>query len=69
MDDGDPSNLQEKTLVDTVYSLKDQVRMLEKEHKKMKHDLEEEKKARRRLETSVKKSMKSNNLIWEETPT
>lgn len=34
MDDGDPSNLQEKTLVDTVYSLKDQVRMLEKEHKK-----------------------------------
>lgn len=69
MDDGDPSNLQEKTLVDTVYSLKDQVRMLEKEHKKMKHDLEEEKKARRRLETSIKKSMKSNNLIWEETPT
>lgn len=39
------------------------------EHKKMKHDLEEEKKARRRLETSIKKSMKSNNLIWEETPT
>lgn len=35
----------------------------------MKHDLEEEKKARRRLETSIKKSMKSNNLIWEETPT
>lgn len=69
MDDGDPSNLQEKTLVDTVYSLKDQVRMLEKEHKKMKHDLEEEKKARRRLESSIKKSMKSNNLIWEETPT
>uniref|UniRef100_K1QVA2 Rho guanine nucleotide exchange factor 7 n=1 Tax=Magallana gigas TaxID=29159 RepID=K1QVA2_MAGGI len=69
MDDGDPSNLQEKTLVDTVYSLKDQVRMLEKEHKKMKHDLEEEKKARRQLETSIKKSMKSNNLIWEETPT
>lgn len=39
------------------------------EHKKMKHDLEEEKKARRRLETSIKKSMKSNNLIWEEMPT
>ncbi|XP_022339122.1 rho guanine nucleotide exchange factor 7-like isoform X4 [Crassostrea virginica] len=69
IDDGDPSNLQEKTLVDTVYSLKDQVRLLEQEHKKMKRDLEDEQKARRRLESSIKKVIKNNNLVWEETPT
>ncbi|XP_048744667.1 rho guanine nucleotide exchange factor 7-like isoform X5 [Ostrea edulis] len=68
IDDGDPSNLQEKTLVDTVYSLKDQVRALEQEHKRMKRDLEEEQRARRRLESNIKKSMKNSNLIWEETP-
>lgn len=33
----------------------------------MKYDLEEEKKVRRRLEISIKKFMKSNNFIWEET--
>lgn len=32
----------------------------------MKYDLEEEKKVRRRLESSIKKFMKSNNFIWEE---
>lgn len=37
-----------------------------KEYKKMKYDLEEEKKVRRRLEISIKKFMKSNNFIWEE---
>lgn len=36
------------------------------EYKKMKYDLEEEKKVRRRLEISIKKFMKSNNFIWEE---
>lgn len=33
----------------------------------MKYDLEEEKKVRRQLEISIKKFMKSNNFIWEET--
>ncbi|XP_061185584.1 rho guanine nucleotide exchange factor 7-like isoform X8 [Saccostrea echinata] len=69
IDDGDPCNLQEKTLVDTVYSLKDQVRTLEQEHKKMKRDLEEEQKARRKLQSTIKKVFKNNNLIWEEAPT
>lgn len=69
IDDGDPSNLQEKTLVDTVYSLKDQVRTLEQEHKRMKRDLEEEQKARRKLQSTIKKVFKNNNLIWEEAPT
>lgn len=39
------------------------------EHKKMKRDLEDEQKARRRLESSIKKVIKNNNLVWEETPT
>ncbi|XP_062602718.1 rho guanine nucleotide exchange factor 7-like isoform X7 [Saccostrea cucullata] len=69
IDDGDPSNLQEKTLVDTVYSLKDQVRTLEQEHKRMKRDLEEEQKARRKLQSTIKKVFKNNNLLWEEAPT
>ncbi|KAK3095863.1 hypothetical protein FSP39_020103 [Pinctada imbricata] len=65
-DDGDPSNLQEKTLVDTVYSLKDQVRALERVQEKMKRDLEDEQKARKKLEINVKKALK---LSWDENLT
>ena len=35
----------------------------------MKRDLEDEQKARRRLESSIKKVIKNNNLVWEEAPT
>ncbi|XP_041355450.1 rho guanine nucleotide exchange factor 7-like isoform X1 [Gigantopelta aegis] len=53
----DESDFQEKTLVDTVYSLKDKVKELEQEQKRMKRDIEDERKARRRLENMVHKQM------------
>ncbi|XP_071164629.1 rho guanine nucleotide exchange factor 7-like isoform X28 [Mytilus edulis] len=65
-DGGDPTMLQEKSLVDTVYSLKDQVKALETEHKRMKRDLEEETKARKRLETNMKKFIKTRTDMLDE---
>ncbi|XP_052105073.1 rho guanine nucleotide exchange factor 7-like isoform X7 [Mytilus californianus] len=65
-DGGDPTMLQEKSLVDTVYSLKDQVKALEQEHKRMKRDLEEETKARKRLETNMKKFIKTRTDMMDE---
>lgn len=58
-DAGDPTVLQEKTLVDTVYSLRDQIKALEQEQKKMRRDLEDETKARKQLENRIKKFIKS----------
>ncbi|XP_067668718.1 rho guanine nucleotide exchange factor 7-like isoform X4 [Haliotis asinina] len=58
----DETDFQEKTLVDTVYSLKDKVKELEQEQKKLKKDMEDERKARRRLENVVHKSMGSRLL-------
>ncbi|XP_048258270.1 rho guanine nucleotide exchange factor 7-like isoform X3 [Haliotis rufescens] len=58
----DETDFQEKTLVDTVYSLKDKVKELEQEQKKLKKDVEDERKARRRLENVVHKSMGSRLL-------
>ncbi|XP_053403397.1 rho guanine nucleotide exchange factor 6-like [Mercenaria mercenaria] len=54
------------SLVDTVYSLRDQVKALEMDQKKMKKDLEDETKARKSLENLIKKFMKnqqSMNLV------
>ncbi|PVD18394.1 hypothetical protein C0Q70_20943 [Pomacea canaliculata] len=50
----DSENQEEKTLVDTVYSLKDKVRHLEQEQKCLRHDLEEERQARLRLENTLR---------------
>lgn len=70
VDEGDPSTIQEKTLVDTVYSLRDQVKNLEQEQKKMKRELEEETKARKRLETKFHKALKNRTDIpWDENMT
>ncbi|XP_021380073.1 rho guanine nucleotide exchange factor 7-like isoform X7 [Mizuhopecten yessoensis] len=70
VDEGDPSTIQEKTLVDTVYSLRDQVKNLEQDQKKMKRELEEETKARKRLETKFHKALKNRtDLQWDENMT
>ncbi|XP_060577036.1 rho guanine nucleotide exchange factor 7-like isoform X3 [Ruditapes philippinarum] len=62
-DGGGPDMLQEKSLVDTVYSLRDQVKALEMDQKKMKKDLEDEAKARKSLENQLKKFMKSQQAM------
>ena len=43
--------------MDTVYALRDQVKDLMDETKRLKSDLDDERKARRRLETSVRHSI------------
>ncbi|KAK7466784.1 hypothetical protein BaRGS_00037100 [Batillaria attramentaria] len=50
----DTEKHEEKTLVDTVYSLKDKVRQLEQEQKRMRQDLDEERRARVRLEAVLR---------------
>lgn len=57
-DGGDPDTVEEKSLVDTVYSLRDQVKALEMEQQKMKKDLIDEVKARKSLENMLKKYVK-----------
>ncbi|XP_033117923.1 rho guanine nucleotide exchange factor 6-like isoform X4 [Anneissia japonica] len=48
-----------KSLVDTVYALRDQVKDLVDETKRLKRDLDEERKARRKLEITIRKSFRS----------
>ncbi|KAK2502974.1 hypothetical protein MC885_013441 [Smutsia gigantea] len=60
--------IEEKSLVDTVYALKDEVQELRQDNKKMKKSLEEEQRARKELEKLVKKVLKSmNDPAWDET--
>ncbi|XP_071476868.1 rho guanine nucleotide exchange factor 7-like isoform X1 [Diadema antillarum] len=54
---GSETVVEEKTLVDTVYALRDQVKDLMDETKRLKTYLDDERKARRRLETSVRHSI------------
>ncbi|XP_071950556.1 rho guanine nucleotide exchange factor 6-like isoform X2 [Antedon mediterranea] len=56
---GNETVLQEKSLVDTVYALRDQVKDLVDETKRLKRDLDEERKARHKLETTIRKSFRS----------
>ncbi|KAI4897305.1 hypothetical protein NFI96_024669, partial [Prochilodus magdalenae] len=59
--------IEEKSLVDAVYALKDEVHELKKENKWMKQCLEEEQKSRRELERVVKKLAKQkNDCAWED---
>ncbi|XP_005990397.1 rho guanine nucleotide exchange factor 6 isoform X3 [Latimeria chalumnae] len=59
---------EEKSLVDAVYVLKDEVRELKQENKRMKQCLEDEQKSRKELEKLVRKLLKqSNENTWEET--
>ncbi|KAF7252878.1 Rho guanine nucleotide exchange factor 7 [Varanus komodoensis] len=50
--------IEEKSLVDTVYALKDEVQELRQDNKKMKKSLEEEQRARKELEKLVRKVLK-----------
>ncbi|XP_064413687.1 rho guanine nucleotide exchange factor 7 isoform X2 [Latimeria chalumnae] len=60
--------IEEKSLVDTVYALKDEVQELKQENKKMKKSLEEEQRARKELEKLVRKVLKNmNDPSWDET--
>lgn len=58
---------EEKSLVDAVYALKDEVHELKKENKWMKQSLEEEQKSRKELERIVRKLAKQkNDCSWED---
>ncbi|TNN42675.1 Rho guanine nucleotide exchange factor 7 [Liparis tanakae] len=62
------STVEEKSLVDVVYGLRDEVQELKQDNKKMKRSLEEEQRARRDLEKVVKRVLKSmNDPTWDET--
>ncbi|KAL1022259.1 hypothetical protein UPYG_G00024330 [Umbra pygmaea] len=60
--------IEEKTLVDTVYGLKDEVQELKQDYKKMRRSLEEEQRARKELEKIVRRVLKNmNDPTWDET--
>lgn len=60
--------IEEKSLVDTVYALKDEVLELKQDSKKMKKSLEEEQRARKDLEKLIRKVLKNmNDPSWDET--
>uniref|UniRef100_A0A8C1WA58 Osteoclast-stimulating factor 1 n=1 Tax=Cyprinus carpio TaxID=7962 RepID=A0A8C1WA58_CYPCA len=50
--------IEERSLVDTVYALRDEVQELKQDNKRMKRTLEEEQKARKELEKFVRKVLK-----------
>lgn len=57
-----------RSLVDTVYALKDEVQELRQDNKKMKKSLEEEQRARKDLEKLVRRVLKNmNDPAWDET--
>ncbi|XP_076838647.1 rho guanine nucleotide exchange factor 7b isoform X2 [Brachyhypopomus gauderio] len=60
--------VEERSLVDTVYALRDEVQELKQDNKRMKRTLEEEQKARKELEKMVRRVLKSmNDPSWDET--
>uniref|UniRef100_A0A7N9AU83 Rac/Cdc42 guanine nucleotide exchange factor (GEF) 6 n=1 Tax=Mastacembelus armatus TaxID=205130 RepID=A0A7N9AU83_9TELE len=60
--------IEEKSLVDAVYALKDEVHELKKENKWMKQFLEEEQKSRKELERVVRKLAKQkNDCAWDDS--
>lgn len=60
--------VEERSLVDTVYSLKDEVQELKQDNKRMKRTLEEEQRARKELEKIVRRVLKNmNDPTWDET--
>ncbi|XP_033965611.1 rho guanine nucleotide exchange factor 7a isoform X1 [Pseudochaenichthys georgianus] len=62
------STAEEKGLVDVVYALRDEVRELKQDNKKVKRSLEEEQRARKDLEKVVRRVLKSmNDPTWDET--
>lgn len=62
------SRMEEKSLVDIVYALRDEVQELKQNTKKMKRSLEEEQRARKDIEKVVRRVLKSmNDPTWDET--
>ncbi|XP_013880086.1 rho guanine nucleotide exchange factor 7 isoform X2 [Austrofundulus limnaeus] len=60
--------VEERSLVDTVYSLKDEVQELKQDNKRIKRTLEEEQRARKDLERIVRRVLKNmNDPTWDET--
>ncbi|KAM4602244.1 rho guanine nucleotide exchange factor 7b [Polymixia lowei] len=60
--------VEERSLVDTVYSLKDEVLELKQDNKRMRRTLEEEQRARKELERIVRRVLKNmNDPTWDET--
>ncbi|KAI5618416.1 rho guanine nucleotide exchange factor 7 isoform X1 [Silurus asotus] len=60
--------IEERSLVDTVYALRDEVQELKQDNKRMKSSLEEEQKARKDLEKIVRRVLKNmNDPSWDET--
>nr|XP_006819145.1 PREDICTED: rho guanine nucleotide exchange factor 7-like isoform X2 [Saccoglossus kowalevskii] len=60
---GNQTIVEEKSLVDTVYALKDQVKELTEESKRLKRGLEDEVKARKKLETLIRKNKTLKSLF------
>uniref|UniRef100_A0A8C6PR34 Osteoclast-stimulating factor 1 n=1 Tax=Nothobranchius furzeri TaxID=105023 RepID=A0A8C6PR34_NOTFU len=57
-----------RSLVDTVYSLRDEVQKLKQDNKGLKRTLEEEQQARKELERIVRRVLKNmNDPTWDET--
>ncbi|XP_034459543.1 rho guanine nucleotide exchange factor 7-like isoform X1 [Hippoglossus hippoglossus] len=60
--------VEERSLVDTVYSLKDEVQELKQDNKRMKRTLEEEQRARKEMERVIRRVLKSmDDPTWDET--
>ncbi|XP_061745167.1 rho guanine nucleotide exchange factor 7-like isoform X1 [Nerophis ophidion] len=60
--------MEERSLVDTVYSLRDEVQELKQDNKRMKRTLEEEQRARKELERIIRRVLKNmNDPTWDET--
>ncbi|XP_071394006.1 rho guanine nucleotide exchange factor 7-like isoform X4 [Centroberyx affinis] len=60
--------VEERSLVDTVYSLKDEVQELKQDNKRMRRTLEEEQRARKELERIIRRVLKNlNDPTWDET--
>ncbi|XP_063793503.1 rho guanine nucleotide exchange factor 6 isoform X2 [Pseudophryne corroboree] len=59
---------EEKSLVDTVYALRDEVKELKQENKRMKQSLDEEQKSRKELEKLVRKILKQTSEAACEDP-
>lgn len=60
--------MEERSLVDTVYSLKDEVQELKQDNKRMRRTLEEEQRARKELERIVRRVLKNmDDPTWDET--
>ncbi|CAL8289506.1 unnamed protein product [Lota lota] len=60
--------VEERSLVDTVYSLRDEVQDLKQDNKRMRRTLEEEQRARKEMERVVRRVLKNlNDTSWDET--